>query len=275
MKLAICFFGNMGWYHSSSGVKKELALECLSKTIDQIISLNKDSYFFGHLWSGENTNKLIDLPFTKLLTEDQKTFQLEDDFTNKYTFGNQIKYDLYLKRRFGSDKDSMISYASKVKSRWYSAQCSLLLADKFSKDNNIKFDNILLLRYDLVLTSSFKLPILKNKIFLGDSTNYSSTLSPFLARIVNLFPLPKIAKVQPNALKYLFTWFINYPHVSDTWTYGNYAYMLKLSRLFDEFENFHMSPHISLLQFYKKEKIMISFINEQGKDYNLYRFQLK
>ncbi|WP_375239105.1 hypothetical protein [Aurantibacter sp.] len=275
MKLAICFFGNMGWYNNSNGVKKELALECLSKTINQIITLNKDSYFFGHLWSGENTDKLLDLPFTNLIIEDQRIFQLEDDFTNKYNFGNQMKYDLYLKRRFGSDKEGMISYASKVKSRWYSTQCSILLADKFSKENNLKFDNILLLRYDLVLTSSFKLPVFKNKIFLGDSSNYSSTLLPFLARIVNLFPLSKIAKVQPNALKYSLTSFINYPHVSDTWTYGNYAYMLKLSRLFDEFENFHMSPHISLLQFYKKEKIKISFINEQGKDYNLYRFQLK
>ena len=278
MKLAVCFFGNLGWYYDSNKIKKELGSNFLKKTMDQISNFNDDTKFFGHLWSSEVNDQLKSLAFEELLIENQKTFTVEEDFIKNYTFGNKLKYKIYLKRRFGSDKSGMKEYASRVKSRWYSTKSSLFLAEKYSKKNKVEFDHILVLRYDLVLSPSFKLPTVKNNVFLGDSANYRfhrfSIKIPILLKIIDKIPLPKSYHVQVNTFKYLLSSFVNYIHVSDTWIYGNYNSVLKLTELYNDFEKYHMSPHIGLWEFLKNNDLATTFLNEQGIDYDLYRFKI-
>lgn len=267
MKLAIGFFGNLGW-HEINGQRKELGLDNVKNSMHLLRSRLQDLQFFGHNWRSEHSDGLESLEFASLVVEDQRVFTWHGH--SHYSIGNKRKYERYLSRRFNSAAE-VETYACRSKSRWYSTNEVLNLIESYEINKNVKFDYILLLRYDTKITPSFELRYGKDFCF-GDSSYFADYPNrQFLRKILSQLRIFRIYSVQPSLLKAALFW-RNYYHISDTWFLLNKRGVTAIRSLYSYNESFHCSPHIAVNEMITKFKLSFEIYNEQGLDYNLVRF---
>lgn len=267
MKVAVGFFGNLGW-QEIDGHREELGLDNVRNTMHLLGSKLEDVQFFGHNWRSEYSESLESLEFASLLVEDQRVFTWLGP--SRYSMGNKRKYERYLSRRFKSAAE-VERYASRSKSRWFSTNEVLNLIESYEVSQNLMFDYVLLIRYDTQIAPSFELRYSKDLCF-GDSSYFAEyPHRNVLRKILSRLKIFRIYSVQPNLQKATLFW-RNYYHISDTWFLLNKRGVTAIRSLYDSHESYHCSPHISVNEMINEFELSFDIYNEQGLDYNLVRF---
>lgn len=261
MRIAFCLYGMIGSNYGD-GLKKQnlnpsIAAEYYKKNIINYNKKNKVDVFI-HSWSYDYKEKLIKLYKPKeCIFEKQKKYN--SDLMNKIS-KKRFSYKDYL-------KDLLMKFFSKKKyhqrverikiatyqglSRWYSSKKSIELAEKYSKKKNLKYDFIMVSRFDV----AFYKPILFDK--------YDP--DKFWVSHWNDTPTSKIKKSLKKNNVNIGT------HLMDLWFFSNQTNMINFAKLFDRAENYHYSPHISSLEHINFLKLDISYTMYKWFDYDLIR----
>ncbi len=139
MKSALCLSGLVGGIRNKNGKGTVIDYTYCSKNLHRnIIDVNKSDVFF-HTWSVEYANDLQDLYNPKLMkAERQKTdFPIDDEYLN-----DKILFRVY--------------------SKWYSIKESMRLLEEYEKKCNIRYDWVMLGRFDLLVYSTIDFGKLEN-----------------------------------------------------------------------------------------------------------------
>ncbi len=145
-RIAICFHGlSYGVNFKKGGlpVTFEKGLESFHRNV---VNHNKDFSFdvFFHSWSNplEETIKQKYSPADCIFESSKRLVELS--FWQKtYSFLRTIK-----------NQDKEYSRYNNIYSRWYSFQKAFSLADKYSKENDVTYDYVLVLRFDMVFLNT-------------------------------------------------------------------------------------------------------------------------
>jgi len=153
MKIAILLHGLAG-SSNKYGTGEEFDISISYKHfLEKIIDTNPNCEIdiFMHSWSTRHEKTVIDLYKPKdCIFEEQVHF----DFT--YTVG-----DVNAPMNKGSTTNGVFFGMENIRfhalfSRWYSAKIANELKNKYSKDNNINYDLVMLTRYDLAYLEDFE-----------------------------------------------------------------------------------------------------------------------
>ena len=135
MKIALClsgFIGNVNKWIDG----EEIDYHYGYKYIYESILKGYDVDVFIHSWSTEHQEGLKDLyKPVKSIFEPNKDFKL---------------------RGVVPKEDLPTPYSFAVKSMWYSRKKSIELVEQYQKENNVKYDLVLLTRFDIALLKKFE-----------------------------------------------------------------------------------------------------------------------
>lgn len=287
MKIALCYFGNVGWMYDDEGRKNDLNPTALyQNNLDQLGDVEVDTFLHG--WSNKFQEEIIQvfqpkaylfesqINFNDLAKESQKKFNpsLKEKF---YKFRASKSHDNFKQW----DRD----YRSKTLSRWYSTKKVLELMNEYSVNSNTKYDYVMLLRFDLEFYSRVDFDALNKKfIYCGNPAYWSKLKQKEIEKSTEyvdpfeifrrLIGRDTIFTTQPN-LRASITMIlgINFWHLSDTWFLANPHNIKVFGLLYNDFHNYLPSPHISTYNHLKShgKARLLRFYKSQWKDYDLYR----
>ena len=144
-KLAIIFHGITGGMAGRNGAGNPIDLDTCAKTIHHNIISHYDTDIFVHSWSIDDKDAINFLYSPKeSLYEKQEMF----DF----------KFDAHV-------VDEKTTAAFRRLSRYTSLTRAMLLKQDYERENNFKYDWILVLRFDLIVFNKLDLNKLKNDCF--------------------------------------------------------------------------------------------------------------
>lgn len=183
MKIALClsgFIGNINKWIDG----QEIDYNYGYKYIKQAILDGYDIDIFIHSWSTEHQKGLEELykPVSSHF-EENKEFKLRNVVTKE---------------------ELPTPYSFAVKSMWYSRKRSVELVEEYEKENNMKYDLVLLTRFDIALFKKFEFekydteniyiagPIIKAKLPSGEIFPYKINDMYFMANTENLKKVVKI-----------------------------------------------------------------------------------
>lgn len=132
MRVAVCLYGIVGGKGGKDGKGGNIPFEeCYETQQKHIIGINNADVFI-HSWSQDVEKEIIDLYKPK-----------------KCKFQEQIKF----KYNAGAQKQRDEGYRSL--SRWYSTMESIKLKQDYEKENNFKYDCVMLMRFDILFFVDF------------------------------------------------------------------------------------------------------------------------
>jgi len=145
MRTALCLFGKVGGTEGkdNSGGPVDFAL-CSTHYKKHIIEPNNCDVFM-HCWDGEHEQKLVELYKPKKSMFDMQLPLLEKTVNNE---------------RVKINGASLRAYC-----RWYSTKKVIELKQQYEKENNFKYDWVMLGRYDLMFLVDFDFSKLGDKKF--------------------------------------------------------------------------------------------------------------
>ena len=249
MKVAICFYGLVGSCEKKYGVGKSLdpkiALKYYKKNIFKYI---KDYDVFIHSQSIEHKKIL-----KKLYSPKQVLFEKRKNFFFKVILNLKFLKSILASLITGSSLSRKYKRSFSNYSRWYSTKKTLELKKKFEKENNIKYDLVLLTRLDWAFLTPFKM----NKAMIKKFTisNYNEVPSPR-----NNYKV----KIKKNNLTFN-------KGLADYWFIASSKTMDNFSKLYDKIENYDLSPHVCALQHAKSLKVIFNFYKFRGLDHEAVR----
>jgi hypothetical protein len=241
MRLAVCLFGNLGNALCAGArdprvdlMKESVGFNDVSaprSLLDKNLCSHYDTDFFLHSWSEPSKDFILELynPKSYEITS-QKHFDV--DLEEYGLIGNDISewkcsdsskfgYEALLPSR-GSVKNilsEMKRMSFRSSSRYYSSQQSIKLKEKYEKENNFKYDFVLLTRFDIVFNKMFNLETLDKTKFYGNF-RYDSIDTDYA--------------------------------ISDHWFLGGSENMNKFGMLFDYRHNYCLRPTFSSRQHIQK-----------------------
>ena len=214
MRTAICFNGLVGSTHGKSHDLQGDFKKCfeISSPLyrEHIIDKN-DTDIFVHSWSTILENEIINTYNPK-----------------KHLIEPQIIFDIpgYV----GGDDNRTQSHYS----RWYSAKKVIDLKNEYEKENNFKYDCVMLARFDLAWQSDLIFDEYDNKYFW--TGKWPKKILD--GRTLNDLEYWQLRDTHSN---FDTVWF-GYPHTEDgllgTWFFSNSENMNKFSRLFDNLNEY-------------------------------------
>ncbi len=253
MKIAICFYGLVGSKVGKNGLGENLdpsiAYEYYKK---HIIDLNDEVDIFIHSWSIDSKEKLVELykPKKECIEKQVDFLSYVDKFPNKF-IGLKTKLKLLILKLFkknkyrelvqNKDKEIFRAY-----SRWYSSKKVLELKKEYEDKNNFKYDVIMVTRLDLGFFSDVVFDKYDMNYFYASHRNDASTKqNNYQANYKNHF----------KDTQFL-----------DLWFFSNSENMDKFALLYNEIENYGVSPHVSSKQHVDK------VIGKDKIKYTMYRW---
>lgn len=145
-KLAVILHGIVGGHAGRNGLGDPIDFEACAKTIKHNIISPNNADVFIHSWSVEHEKAIIDLYHPKAsLFEPQEFFG--------YNFDN---------KDFNVESNTL---TFRVLSRYHSMDRALKLRQKYEQDNNIKYDWVIVVRFDLVVFTLLDLSKFGNVYF--------------------------------------------------------------------------------------------------------------
>ena len=241
MKVAVCLFGNLG--NSVCAGARSVNVDLMKESnffndttlpygeLHKTLCSQYETDFFIHSWSIDSSDFILDLYKPKLHEiVSQKNFDcslneygLVSDNINTWKVSESSKfgYEALLPSR-GSVKNilsEMKRMSFRSSSRYYSSQQSIKLKEKYEKENNFKYDFVLLTRFDIVFNKMFNLETLDKTKFYGNF-RYDSIDTDYA--------------------------------ISDHWFLGGSENMNKFGMLFDYRHNYCLRPTFSSRQHIQK-----------------------
>jgi len=141
MKIAYCFYGNVAGLTKKAGEKtngSDIVLEYSNNSFRKHV-LNNDKFdFFIHSWNPELTDSFVKYYSPKVLVSDsQMIFNIPKHLTNNLR--SQSHY-----------------------SRWYSTKRVIDAKNNYCKENNVKYDLVVLARHDLYWLKNIDMSLINN-----------------------------------------------------------------------------------------------------------------
>jgi len=152
-KLAVILHGIIGGTAGRNGVGAPIDIETCAKTIKHNVISKYDTDVFIHSWSVEHRDAIIDLYQPKASLFEPQEY-----------FGYNFDEDSY--------KNEEQTHAFRTVSRYHSLARAMKLKQQYEKDNNCKYDWVLVLRFDLVIFTPLDLNRFDNKCFYICSEPY-------------------------------------------------------------------------------------------------------
>ena len=262
MKVALCLFGKLGNKITKSSV--DLPSDNIAPSICapyQMKSLSEanDIDIFLHSWSKEFENEIIS-------TYKPKSFKIE-----KFTLNKDIeesislvlqKRKLFLKVKDFFKKKLSFNYKKKYKDdfnkslnahcRWISTYKSVELMNNYSKVHSLKYDFVLVSRFDTLFFNSFKF---KN---LDQTSLYASHWND-------------VTWEKPMEPKYNFKNNNQGIGTLDLWYLGSQQVISSFAEIANLQHLYESSPHTSSYQHIKNSKINLKYLFYRGLDYEIAR----
>ena len=252
MKIALCFYGLIGSKTNKNGIGENLDPKIAYNYYKKnIINVNKNVDIFVHSWSIEAKNKILQLyKPKKYIIEEQIDFSYSKNHPKKFgNFRNRFKYKLlkFFKR---NKYEKLIKKKNKklfrAYSRWYSNKKVIDLKIEYEKENNFKYDMVMVTRLDIGFFKKLNFKNFDNNFFYVSHRNDAPT------RYNNY-----VANYENHQLGISF---------QDLWFFSNDENIDNFGKLFDNIEEYDVSPHSSSLQHVYK------FIGNQKVKFVLYRW---
>jgi len=254
MRVALCFYGLVG-----SKIGKDGKGENLNPTIafeyykKYILEVNDEVDIFIHSWSYEEKGKLIELYNPKKeCIEKQKDFPQATNHPkklNSYSLKSKIKLNilkLFDKNKYQKWFESREKESFRAYSRWYSTKKALNLKEEFEKENNFKYDVVMISRLDVAFFTDVDFSKYDMNYFYASHRNDAATKEhDYQANYENHY----------EGIEF-----------QDLWFFSNSEVMDKFSLLFDNIENYEIVPHRSSRQHVDK------FIGKEKVKYTMYRW---
>lgn len=235
MKLAVCFYGNVGGKKGSHGHGGYQDItEHLIKNKNHFDNKYKDVDYFVHSWSVDKKDLINNVLSPKSsIFEENNVINDQLKSLEDYGLRNINSYE----NMFGNEfKDFFkISFFS-AQSRWYSNSKSLEMMKNYSNSKKIKYDWVLQVRLDIVFYKLFNLSELVN-------TN---------------FYVPHRQKETDIA-------------VNDMFFLSNYNNAVSFSKIFSQRDQYSIRPPVAAKQHLDSLKLTISPILYFQKDFNIVR----
>jgi hypothetical protein len=252
MRVALCFFGLVGGRVTKTGngegLDPAIAYEYYKK---HLLDINDEVDIFIHSWSYKERDKLLKLykPI-KSCIEEQMDFPQAANHPEKLgSFKNKAK--LFIRRVFNNKEyiqeiKRLENYSWRTYSRWYSSKKAIALKSEYEKENNFKYDTVMITRLDVGFFTDLDFSKYDMNYFYASNRNDAATKEhDYQANYKN----------HCEGIEFM-----------DLWFFSNSDNMDKFAKLYDEIESYKISPHRSSKQHVDK------FIGKDKVKYTLYRW---
>lgn len=255
MRVALCFYGLVGSKVGKNGKGENLdpniAYEYYKK---HIMDVNDEVDVFIHSWSIDAKDKLIELYRPKKeCIEKQVEFPQATNHPKKLNiyYGLKAKIRLLFTKVFNQAKyeewkESKEKEVFRAYSRWYSSKKALGLKKEYENENGFKYDAVIISRLDCSFFTNVDFSKYDMNYFYASHRNDAATKEHnYQANYEN----------HKEGFEFL-----------DFWFFSNSDNMDKFAILYDEIENYEISPHRSSRQHVDK------VIGKDKVKYTLYRW---
>ncbi len=253
MKIALCFYGLVGSKLGKNGsgetLDPQIAYEHYKK---HILDKNSEVDVFIHSWSVESRERLIELYQPKkeciekqidFLEAAKKTFAKKNNLNNKL---KNVLYWFFNKSAYERMNDEKIKEICRAYSRWYSSKRVLDIKKDYENEKNFKYDFVMATRLDVAFYSDVIFDDYDGEYFYASHRNCAATKD-------NNYQSDHSNTDEGNTFL-------------DLWFFSNSQNMDKFSLLYDEVENYDISPHRSSRQHVDR------VIGKENVKYTLYRW---
>jgi len=305
MKVAVCYYGNVGWKFGKNNTKEELhPSECFASIKNHILDVKGNEVdIFVHTWSENFKTEIINIMAPKaILVEPPKKFsdrkikkQRIEHFAD---FKNLI---IRLVKRRKSGNNDMENTLYRLYSRWYSTLKVVELKCHYEKQMNIKYDFVMLLRFDIEFFKDIDFGLYDiNKFYAPDPSNllikrhnYLVSLNkddyiyqnmgnielPLIFKFKNKFRLrSSIFWTQPTVKSSFLSLFgiVRYS-ISDTWFFAGNEIMDNFAQLYYFLDSYPPCPHQAAFKHIRKylKSNDFEFPFKQFDDFEIYRYSKK
>lgn len=260
MKIAICFYGLVGSKADKNGTGVPLDPEIAYKLNNKNIILNNKSAghevdVFIHSWSHEFKDELLSLYQPKAsMIEKQKDFPTSKKIANNRDFSEFVKMTFSVLKKPKKVFELVANNkkeAFRAFSRWYSNKTVLNLKDEYENTNGFKYDCVMVIRLDV----GFYTPL--------DFSSYDMT--SFYASNWNDYPIESNNYTVNQKNHNLGKGFL------DFWFFSNSSNMSKFSELYDQINNYHVSPHRASYQHASSFTDQIKYTKYRWSDFEMIR----
>jgi hypothetical protein len=304
MRIALCYYGNLGWKLDANNEKVDLnASECFQSIKKHIIDYNDAQVdVFVHTWSHEAESDIIAILNPKIILSEKPK-----DFPNRKDWGNTInnfadfkgfifrKLRMKMNTTFNDDFDFTIY---KLYSRWYSTKKVIEIKSEYERLNNFEYDYVMLLRFDIEFYRNVDFSLFRpNRFYSSNPSCYYLNRHNFLVEAEGerykdfsrgLLKEPFLIKLKRKLkLKDSIFWcqasikisllalfgVVRYS-LSDTWFISDSKTMSKFGTLYDNIQFYPPCPHQSayahITKFLKTKELEFPFA--QLKDFEIRRY---
>ena len=235
MKLAICFYGNVGGKKGGHGHGGNQDItEHLIKSKKNFDKIYKNVDYFVHSWSVDNKDLIKGVLNPKnSIFEENSTINNQLKSLEDYGLRNIDSYE----NMFGTDFKEFfkINFFSS-QSRWYSNSKSLEIMKTYSESKSIKYDWVLQVRLDIVFRKFFNLNELTNANFYVPIRENEKDIA-----------------------------------VNDMFFLSNYDNAVSFSKIFSQRDQYSIRPPVAAKQHIDSLKLKIVPILRFQKDFNIVR----
>ena len=260
MKIAVCFYGLVGSVDKKYGEGRSLNPGiCYDYYKKNVIETKHRIDIFIHSQSVEFKDQLVNLYKPKLYKiEKQKNFFLKTVFHKKI-----ITELLNLPIKMIYKKNSFQNLSSKFKnkfirclnlwSRWYSTKEVVDLKLEYENQNNFKYDLVMLTRFDLAFLTKFNFDeISKENLTVPNHNDVPGPRNNYQK---------KIEKNNRTFEK----------GISDFWFISSSQNIDIFSSLYNYFNQYNISSHVSSYEHSKRKKLNLNFYKFRGIDHEAIR----
>jgi hypothetical protein len=307
MKIALCYYGNLGWKIGSDNQRKVLPpSECHESIKKNIINPNKHVDIFVHSWSTVHDAEIIKTLNPKsYLIENQIEFPEALHHKPRYDNLADIKSFFIKKYKQKAKNNSQLGINLKetqmsmqnLYSRFYSSKKSLELKRLYEEENGFKYDFVMLLRFDVQFYTEINFYSYNyNFFYAADSSDtYRLTHNYLVNKGDNAYPNIYLGFINKSivrnfreklGLKKSIFWVqpdfsaailcmlgLQRYSLSDTWFFSGSENMDLFGKLYDDLRLYRPCPHMASYQHICKaigaKKLM--FTLEQFKDFDVMR----
>jgi hypothetical protein len=260
MKVAFCFYGLVGGKSKKFGLGEQLDPSNVYRYYKKNVFSQVEEYdVFIHSQSFSFKEKLIKLYKPKSFKiEKQKNFSLKvfsNIFFIKFLISVPYKlfYNILINKKYSINIKKKFLRCKNNYSRWYSTKKSVELMNNYCNKKRIRYDLVLLTRFDVAFLTPFKFnKIDKKKITVPNHNDVPSPRNNYKG---------KFSKTNKTFKK----------GISDFWFLSNPENIIKFSKLYDRLGHYLMSSHMSSLQHVRYLGINLNFFRFRGKDHEAIR----
>ena len=260
MKIAICYYGLVGSSNFKYGKGSSLDPEIAYNSHKKFLFDNKYNIdIFIHSQSFDQKEILIDLYNPKeYFIEKQKNFFFQTLF-HKEVINNFLSIPFKIFKRnenFKSVSEKLRKTFLRCKnsrSRWYSTKKVVDLKRKYEKKMGFNYDLVMLTRLDVGFFSKFDFDTLpKEKLTVSNHNDVPAPRNNYKQEVL------KNNRTEERG-------------ISDFWFISSSKKIDNFASLYDNFNRYSISPHVSSYQHTKKNNIELNFYKYRSIDHEVIR----